>query len=167
MAITNVVGKGGRISESRFRATFEGGPQLATALGRLEEAMRVQAAKAAVGAMGAVLVPAWKARVPIEDRNYQNSIGLRVRGTRTGASGSVTTRKLPDPVTHEGETADEAQPIAYAAVFEFGGVVGSGNSVYIHAQPSARPAFDATREQMVSAAESVLRAAVDGLVHEP
>jgi HK97 gp10 family phage protein len=149
LRIANVVGRGGRVLESRFQATLEGGPELAAALARLDEAVRVRAAKDALLAAGGVIAAEWQTRVPVLDGDYQRSLEgtARAAKTRAGASGSVGPRKVPG--LPEGD-----QPVAYAARLEFG-------DADRPAEPSARPAFDAARERAVRAAEEVLRQAAE------
>lgn len=149
--ITNVVGRGGRVLATRFQATLEGGPELARALARLDEAVRVRAAKDALVAAGGVLADEWRARVPVLDANYQRSLDGAARAARTkvGASGSVAPRKVPG-------LADADQPIAYAGRLEYG-------DADRPAEPSARPAFDTARERAVRAAADVLAKAAEGV----
>lgn len=149
--ITNVVGRRGRVAQTRFWATLEGGPELARQLARLDDAVRVKASKEAVLAAGAVIADEWHARVPVLDANYQHSLegAQRAAKTKAGASGSVGPRKVQG-------LPDADQPIAYAARLEFG-------DADRPAEPSARPAFDVARERAVQAAADVLAAAAQGV----
>jgi HK97 gp10 family phage protein len=148
--ITNVVGRRGRVMATRFQATLEGGPELAAALTRLDEAVRVKASKDALLAAGGVLADDWQGRVPVLDANYQHSLEGAERAARTkaGASGSVAPRKVPG-------LPDGDQPFVYAARLEFG-------DADRPAEPSARPAFDAASERAVQVAGDVLAAAAEG-----
>lgn len=149
--ISNVVERRGRVAQTKFQATLEGGPELAAALTRLDDAVRVRAAMDAVLAAGGVLAQEWQRRVPVLDANYQHSLegAERAVKTKAGASGSVAPRKLPG-------LDDNDQPIAYAARLEFG-------DADRPAEPSARPAFDVAQDRAVRAAEDVLRPAVNGV----
>jgi hypothetical protein len=50
-----------------FQATLKGGPELAAALARLDDAVRVKASKDAPLAAGGVLADEWQSRVPVLD----------------------------------------------------------------------------------------------------
>jgi HK97 gp10 family phage protein len=149
--ISNVIGRRGRVMSTKFQATLEGGPELAAALARLDDAVRVQASKDALQAAGGVIATEWQTRVPVLDANYQRSLdgATRAAKTKVGASGSVGPRKVAGLV-------DGDQPIAYAARLEFG-------DADRPAEPSARPAFDASAERAVQAAGDVLAKATDGV----
>lgn len=149
--ITNVIGRRGRVMATRFQATLEGGPELAAALARLDDAVRVKASKDALIAAGGVLAGEWQGRVPVLDANYQRSLegAQRAAKTKAGASGSVAPRKVPG-------VGDADQPFAYAARLEFGDADRA-------AEPSARPAFDSARERAVQAAGDVLAKAAEGV----
>ena len=149
--ITNVVGRKGRVLATRFQATLEGGPELAAALARLDDAVRVRAAKDAVLAAGGVLATEWRSRVPVLDANYQSSLDNAPRAAKTkfAASGSVAPRKVAG-------VPDDEQPTRYAARLEFG-------DADRPAEPSARPAFDTARERAVQAAGDVLAKAAVGV----
>jgi HK97 gp10 family phage protein len=146
-----VVGRRGRVLSTRFAATIEGGPELATALARLDDAVRVRASKDALLAAGDVIATEWRSRVPVLDANYQAALDKAPRAAKTkaGASGSVAPRKVAG-------VPDDEQPVRYAGRLEFG----DGDRA---AEPSARPAFDATRERAVEAAVDVLERAVAGV----
>lgn len=149
--ITNVVGRRGRVMATRFQATLEGGAELAAALTRLDDAVRVKASKDALLAAGGVIATEWQTRVPILDANYQRSLDAATRAAKTkaGASGSVGPRKVAG-------LDDADQPFAYAARLEFG-------DADRPAEPSARPAFDTSRERAVQAAGDVLATATEGV----
>ena len=149
--ITNVVGRRGRVMATKFQATLEGGPELAAALAKLDDAVRVKASKDALLAAGGVIAKEWQGRVPVLDANYQRSLGGAAKAgkTKTGASGSVAPRKVPG-------LPDGDQPFAYAARLEFG-------DADRPAEPSARPAFDTARERAVQAAGDVLAKAAEGV----
>ncbi len=147
--ITNVTGRRGRVLATRFRATLEGGPELAAALAKLDDTVRVKASKDALLAAGGVLAQEWQGRVPVLDANYQRSLDGAQRAARTkaGASGSVAPRKVPG-------LPDGDQPFAYAARLEFG-------DADRPAEPSARPAFDTASARAVQAAGDVLAKAAE------
>jgi HK97 gp10 family phage protein len=149
--ISNVIGRRGRVLSTRFAASVEGGPELAAALARLDDAVRVRAAKDAVLAAGDVISQEWRSRVPVLDAHYQAALDKAPRAgkTKVGASGSVAPRKVAG-------VADDEQPVLYAGRLEFGDADRA-------AEPSARPAFDATRERAVEAAAEVLEQAVAGV----
>ena len=149
--ITNAIGRRGRVLSTRFQATLEGGPALAAALARLDDAVRVKAAKDALQAAGGVIATEWRSRVPVLDANYQASLEKAPRAgkTKVGASGSVAPRKVPG-------LPDDEQPTRYAARLEFGDADRA-------AEPSARPAFDVARERAVQAAGDVLAAAAESV----
>ena len=149
--VTNVIGRRGRVLATRFQATLEGGPELAAALARLDDAVRVKASREALLAAGGVLATEWRSRVPVLDANYQSSLDAATRAgkTKAGASGSVAPRKVAG-------LADDEQPTHYAARLEFG-------DADRPAEPSARPAFDVARERAVQAAGDVLTEAVEGV----
>lgn len=133
---------------TKLRASVEGGPALAAALRRLEEDMRVTAAKAAVEAMGEPLVREWQARLPVGPPpiHISEAVEARVTKTKTGANGTISVRRVPG-------AGSEDQPAQYERKLEFGGHGAA-------AQPSARPAFDIRKQEAVDAAERVLRAHV-------
>jgi len=149
--ITNVVGRRGRVMSTRFQATLEGGPELAAALAKLDDAVRVKASKDALLAAGGVLAREWQGRVPVLDANYQRSLegAAKAGKTKAGASGSVAPRKVPG-------LADGDQPFAYAARLEFGDADSP-------AEPSARPAFDTSAGRAVQAAGDVIGKAAEGV----
>jgi HK97 gp10 family phage protein len=149
--ITNVIGRRGQVLSSRLQATIEGGPELAAALARLDDVVRVKASKDALLTAGSVLADEWRSRVPVLDAHYQASLDAAPRAAKTkvGASGSVAPRKVPG-------LPDGDQPFAYAARLEFG-------DADRPAEPSARPAFDTARERSVQAAGDVLTKAAEGV----
>jgi HK97 gp10 family phage protein len=151
VSITNVIGRGGRVAQTKFQATLEGGPELARQLARLDDAVRVKASKDALLAAGNVLAEEWQGRVPVLDANYQHSLERAARAgkTKSGASGSVGPRNVPG-------LPDSDQPVAYAARLEFG-------DADRPAEPSARPAFDVARERAMQAAGDVLAMAAEGV----
>jgi HK97 gp10 family phage protein len=149
--IGNVIGRRGRVMSTRFQATLEGGPELAAALTRLDDAVRVRGSKDALLAAGGVIATEWQGRVPVLDANYQRSLegATKAGRTKAGASGSVGPRKVAG-------LDDGDQPVAYAARLEFGDADRA-------AEPSARPAFDSARERAVQAAGDVLVTAAEGV----
>lgn len=148
--ITNVIGRRGRVLSARFQATIEGGPALAAGIACLDDAVRVKVSKDALQAAGGGLATTWRSRVPVLDADYQASLDAATRAakTKTGASGSVAPRKAAG-------VADEEQPTRYAARLEFG-------DADRPVEPSARPAFDTTKERAVRVAADVLGRAVAG-----
>lgn len=129
-----------RLSDTKFKAIIEGGPELARKLSALDARVRKQASKDALQAAGYEIAVEWASRVPIgeppEDEHpgaYQRAMleedAVRVRSTANGASGVVAPALLYDlPV--------DQQPWIYAAVLEYGDDERAPN-------PSARAAFDA------------------------
>ena len=98
--ITNVIGRRGRVLATRFQATLEGGPELAAALARLDDAVRVKASKDALLAAGGVLATEWRSRVPVLDANYQASLdaattGGQDEGRRLGLGRAAEGRGTP------------------------------------------------------------------------
>lgn len=151
--LMNVVNRAsGHAYSTRFSAAIEGGPALNAALQRLEDAVRVKAAKAAVEAMGAPIEESWKRQVPTGPApiHLEEAISTKVSKTKTGASGSIAVRRVPGAAT-------EDQPTQYAKSAEYGNRDQA-------AQPAARPAFDQEKQHAVEAAEAVLRDAVRGSV---
>jgi hypothetical protein len=149
--ITNVIGRRGRVLATEFQATLEGCPELAQALARLDDTVRVKAPKDALLAAGSVLATEWQGRVPVLDANYQHSLegAQRAAKTKAGASDSVAPRKVPG-------LPDGDQPSAYAARLEFG-------DADRPAEPSARPAFDTAGPRAVQAAGEILGKAAEGV----
>jgi HK97 gp10 family phage protein len=149
--IANVIGRRGRVLSTRFQATLEGGPELAEALARLDEAVRVKASKDALQAAGVLIATEWRSRVPVLDADYQASLDAATRAAKTkaGAAGSVAPRKVAG-------LPDDEQPTRYAARLEFG-------DADRPAEPSARPAFDVSRERAVQAAGDVLATAAESV----
>jgi hypothetical protein len=96
------------------------------------------------------LADEWQGRVPVLDANYQHSLegAERAAKTKSGASGSVAPRRVSG-------LPDDEQPFAYAARLEFGDTDRA-------AEPSARPAFDASSDHAVEAAADVLATAAEG-----
>jgi HK97 gp10 family phage protein len=144
--------------------SIEGGPELARKLQAIEKSMSATAAREALLAGGRVIADAWAARVPVEDENYRHEMQQEdvVRASAnfgsgaSGARGTVGPRRRPgleNPVLHPGETKREAQPANYAARLEFG-------DHDRKAEPSARPAFDASSDAAVEAVGNTLRAAL-------
>jgi HK97 gp10 family phage protein len=151
VCITNVAGRRNQVARTRFQATVEGGAKLARALTRLDDAVRVKASKGALLAAGGVIADDWQGRVPVLDADYRTSLEGAERAARTkfGASGSVAPRKMSG-------LPDDEQPFAYAARLEFGDADRA-------AEPSARPAFDASSNHAVEAAADVLATAAEGV----
>lgn len=142
----------GQLADTKFVATLEGGPELMRKLQELDEAVRVKAAKEALMAAGQIIAGAWADRVPVLDQNYRNAMeqpsAVKVAKTKSGASGSIGVRTLAG-------IEDDQQPYLYAPRLEYGDADRA-------AEPSARPAFDATSGQAVDAAEDILRRAAEG-----
>lgn len=65
--ITNVIGRRGRVMATGCQVTLEGGPELAVALTRLDDAVRIKAAQDALQAAGGVIAMEWQHRVPVLD----------------------------------------------------------------------------------------------------
>lgn len=138
---------------------LRGADDLLKALGRLEKGMRDEMLKDATQAGADVLADAWRARVPVDDGDYRNSIRARARAGKKGATGVVDIR--PGRASDGGDG-----PRAYASRLEFGtayaskaafksGTAGAGR--VRHAQPSLRPAYDAVEGQMLDAMSDKIR----------
>lgn len=153
MATVTQVKAGG----TSFRATVEGGPQLAAALRELEDKVRAKASKEALAAGGRVYADEWADRVPVGEppddphpgayrRAMEDPKAVKTSKTKRGASASVAPALL-------GELPDDDQPRVYAARLEWG----DADRV---PQPSARAAFDAVSAQAVDAIADELRKAI-------
>lgn len=139
MAVTAAnVSKSGRTSDTKFSAYLEGGPELAAALNALDAKLKKTFAKEALMAGGRVIADEWARRVPVGQpphdphpgayrRAMQATDAVKATGTKNGASGSVRPG-------HVDGIDDGDQPAVYAAKLEF-----------VTSEPSARPAFDASR----------------------
>ncbi len=145
--LRNAIGRGGKSLDSRVNATLVGGPLLMAALARLEIGLRGELLKEAVRDGGEVIVDAWKAKVPVLDRNYQDGIGVQARATKGGATGIVGVGPIRGLPRNE-------QPRWYAARLEYGDKRGPRPR---GAQPSARPAFDTSKQRAGDAIEAKLR----------
>ncbi len=141
--LRNAIGRGGKSLDSRVNATLVGGPLLMAALARLEIGLRGELLKDAVRDGGEVIVDAWKAKVPVLDANYQDSIRVQARATKGGATGIVGVGPIRGLPRNE-------QPRWYAARLEYGDRSRG-------AQPSARPAFDTSKQRAGDAIEDKLR----------
>jgi HK97 gp10 family phage protein len=153
--ISNVVTRSGRTLDSRFSAHLEGGPELAKALANLEKGLRDELLKEVTLAGAEVIAEAWRNRVPIHDGNYRQAIEAKSRAGKNGATGIVGVGAVPG-------VAKSQQPRWYAAVLEYGtsgsARARSGRGMGRRAaQPSARPAFDTSKDRAVAAAEAKLR----------
>lgn len=157
MAVVTQTKAGG----TSFRAAVVGGPQLAARLRELEDAVRVKAAKEAMGVGGRVIADEWGSRVPVgeapEDPHpgaYQRAMedvkAVKTSKTKRGASARVGPALLA-------ELPDDEQPRVYAARLEWG----DDDRV---PQPSARAAFDAVSGEATDAIAEVLRKAIAGVV---
>lgn len=135
--------RSGKTSSSRFYAYLEGGPELAKALSDIDAKVKKQYGKDALMAGGKVIADDWAGRVPVLDGNYQQALQMpdtvKATGTSKGASGSVRPVFVPG-------VPDDEQPIAYAARLEFA-----------DGEPSARPAFDASRDRAADAVGQSLK----------
>ena len=140
-------GKGSK----RWRATIEGGPQLARKLHQLEDTTRKEAALAGAQAGLRVIGDDWASRVPVLDRNYQRALederAVVVRLNKDGAGGAVGPARLDD-------LPDNEQPMAYSSRLEWGD---SSRSP----QPSAFPAFAGSQGKAVEEARDVMGAIVE------
>lgn len=134
---------------SRVTAYLEGGPQLAAKFNAMDKKIRNEVGKAALTAAGQIIAAAWSERVPIgqppvdpHPGAYQRSLkqpdAVKVRAGKYGALGSVR------PGFVDGIDAGD-QPAVYAARLEF-----------VDGEPSARPAFDSSKEAAVKAAQAEL-----------
>lgn len=139
---------GGSVFKRRFGVYIEGGPELAAAFRALDESVRIAAAKDVVQAMGEPIEKAWKEGLPTGPApiHMSEAVKLRVTKAKNGANGTISARKV------RGAEADE-QPAAYDQTLEFGDRTRA-------AHPVIRPAFDQHKDEAVSAAERVLKAAI-------
>lgn len=87
----------------------------------------------------------WRGFVPVLDGNYRDSLTVAWLGEKGAAVG---TRWLP-------QLPREEQPVMYAKRLEFG-------DSEIHAQPSARPALAAGRQEALEAGGEEFRSVVRG-----
>lgn len=156
VSIARVIGRKGPRA-TKFEGTLEGGPELAAAFTELEALVGAKgkggtksAAREALLAGGRIIADSWAERVPVLDGNYQDALraqdAVKAAGTATGAAGSVAPRRL------EG-VEDDAQPYLYAARLEFGDADRA-------AEPSARPAFDASAGAATQEVGDVLHRAI-------
>lgn len=154
MAVTaGQINKRGGTSETRINGYLEGGPELAKALNELDAKIKRTYVKAALTAGGRVIADEWSTLVPVggppEDEHpgaYRDSLrqpdAVKATGTKTGGIGSVK------PGYVDG-IDDGDQPRVYAPVLEFR-----------DGEPSARPAFDASRDRAVEAIGASLSAQI-------
>ncbi len=139
----------GKASGSRFNATLEGGPELAAKLNAMDIKIRKTVAAQALLAAGHVIAAEWASRAPVGTEPHDPHPGayrqsleqedtVRAKGSKWGALGSVS----PGLVSgiDEGD-----QPRVYAAKLEFA-----------DGEPSARPAFDASRQAATEALQAEL-----------
>jgi hypothetical protein len=132
--------RSGGPAATRFNAYIEGGPQLAAKLTEMEKTVRLQICKDATTAALQRMGQEWAARVPVGSpphdphpgayRRAMESPTLKAGGTKTGASGTVRPGVLSD-------LAENQQPRLYAPKLE-----------YRDGEPSARPAFDAVKDEL-------------------
>ncbi len=154
MAVTvPQVSKSGKVAQTRFSAYVEGGPELSAALMALDKKIRNTYAKVALTEGGKVIRDEWGRRVPVGtppadphpgayQRAMQQDDAVKVGATAKGASGTVR------PGYVDG-LAENEQPRVYAAVLEFK-----------DGEPSARPAFDSSRDQAAEAVGKSLAAQI-------
>lgn len=140
--------KGMEVRGRHFIARIEGTEELRAALADLEKKTRNEIAKAGIKAAGEVIQTEWRERVPVLDANYQRAVQTgQVRASKRGATGVVYPHDIPG-------VADDEQPYEYAHRLEYG-------DAGMAAQPSARPAFDASKDAAVEAAIDVMRPMVE------
>lgn len=148
-----------RPNDTKFKVIIEGGPELAAKLGALDIKVRKDASKEALSNAGRLIADIWADVVPIGNpphdphpgayqRAMRDEKAVTTRATANGASGAVRPAVLS-------ELADDQQPRVYAAVLEFG----DGNR---EAEPSARPAFEASLPEAVRLISETIRLAVGG-----
>ena len=148
----NVVNRAsGHAYKNRLTAHLEGGPELARQLQRLDEEVRVAAAKEAIRAGGEPMERAWISKLPTgpEPVHMKEAVKLRVSKSKYGANATIAVRKVRG-------IDDDKQPQAYAMKLEKGGRDTA-------ARPAARPAFDQHKDQAVDLAIGVLRRAIAGV----
>lgn len=147
-----------RLSDSKFSAYLEGGPELARRLDAMDADIAERAVVDALRAGGRIIADTWSAMAPVgtppEDEHpgaYQRALAapeaVNVAPIVGGASGAVSPAWL-------GELADDQQPRVYAAVLEFGDETREP-------EPSARPAFDAALDPALAAITRTLAGAVE------
>lgn len=136
-----------------FTARVEGGPELARALQSLVKGLRDDLLKEATLAGAEVIADEWRARVPVDEGDYRNSIAASSRAGKNGATAIVAVSKK-----YEGGPGDAFEDInARAVLLEYG-------SRSRGARPSARPAFDNGQQRAVSAVEAKLRELIEAAV---
>lgn len=133
------------------RVTFglRGGPELKRALDRLEKGLADDLIVRATRAGAEVLAEAWRERVPVDDGNYRAAIKANARPGKRGATGLVS-------IVGTGGAPREERPAFYAPRLEFGSSVRG-----FRAQPSLRPAFDASQGKMLDAMSDELRKLIE------
>jgi HK97 gp10 family phage protein len=141
------------------KAYLRGGPELMRRLQRLSDEVSERVAAQALLAGADVIADEWRARVPVKDGHYRNSITAASSPGKKGATGIVYPGDIPG-------LPDNEQPRRYAARLEWGslrttkkmlkrGLIVPGRAR--RAQPSARPAFDAAKGRATDAIADELR----------
>lgn len=140
----------------KMTATLEGGPELARALAELEKQLWGEEARAAVQEGADIIGDEWRGRVPTgqapEDEHpglYRDAITVRTRVGKKGATGLVNVKGRPQ--------------VEYGATLEFGryNADSLGRRIHIPPQPSARPAFDASKDRALAAIGARLKVAAE------
>ena len=155
-------GRGGASAYAYIR----GGPELMRKLAQLEAGMRDEKLVQATAAGAEVIADAWRERVPVLDADYRSSIAVVASPGRKGATALVFTDTVPGLETSQ-------QPRNYAPRLEFGssraskrqfkrGILSEGR--VRGAQPSLRPAYDASEGKAVDAMADELRSLIEEAV---
>lgn len=154
----------GREGGVSVRAYIRGGPEMARKLAAIRRDLAVQGMVQAVLAGADVLAVEWRARVPVFEGHYRNSITAVASQGKEGATGLVYPADVPG-------VPDNEQPRRYAARLEFGSAaqtkrmlkrgIGADPGRRRRPQPSLRPAFDNVKGQMVDAIGSELRHVIE------
>jgi HK97 gp10 family phage protein len=134
----------GRPSGTYFKGYLEGGPELAKKLAALGKGLRDELLVEATTAGAEVIAEEWRAQARSRygqgpgTAHFPDAIGIRARPGKNGATAYVG---LPNPVPQE---PGEAHPREYGPALEFG-------KSHAPAQPTLRPAFDASKGKALDA----------------
>lgn len=125
--------------------TVTGGEQALRAMDRLA-ARCTSAELLGVVLQGAIIIEdAWKARVPVRTGRYRDSIHIETLAATAG--------DFQVAVVTDARNPDDMYP--YPFVLEYG-------SATVAPQPSATPAIEETRDEVMAVMEEALRAIVEG-----
>jgi HK97 gp10 family phage protein len=148
-------------SLTKWVAVITNGPEFAARLLALDLKVGRVVARMAVAKGAEVMRDEWKARVPIKDHYYQNSITYKSQSGSFKDDSGEKVLKGASALIYPGVTPgpdDAEQPWRYAGVLEYGGrLTAKQHYSLIPAQPSARPAFDSSKDRAVDAVAAELR----------